>query len=58
VILRKAKALLALLRRRAVAREDAGQVPLAMDEPRRPGLAQRRLTEAFFEPLPADELAA
>jgi antitoxin (DNA-binding transcriptional repressor) of toxin-antitoxin stability system len=24
----------------------------------RPGLASGRLTEAFFEPLPADELAA
>ncbi len=26
--------------------------------PRRPGLAKGRLTEAFFEPLPADELEA
>jgi hypothetical protein len=33
-------------------------VPLAREEPRRPGLARGRLTEAFFDPLPADELAA
>lgn len=26
--------------------------------PRRPGLAKGRLTEAFFEPLPPDELEA
>jgi hypothetical protein len=26
--------------------------------PRRPSLARGRLTETFFEPLPADELAA
>lgn len=26
--------------------------------PRRPGLANGRPTDAFFEPLPADELAA
>jgi hypothetical protein len=26
--------------------------------PGRPGLARGRLTDAFFEPLPADELAA
>jgi hypothetical protein len=31
---------------------------LARKEPRRPGLAAGRLTEAFFEPLPAAELAA
>jgi hypothetical protein len=29
----------------------------AQKEPRRPGLATGRLTGAFFEPLPADELA-
>jgi hypothetical protein len=33
-------------------------VALARTEPRRPGLATRRLTEAFFDPLPVDELAA
>ena len=33
-------------------------VPLARKEPRRPGLVKGRLTEAFFEPLPDDELAA
>jgi antitoxin (DNA-binding transcriptional repressor) of toxin-antitoxin stability system len=27
-------------------------------EPREPGLAKGRLTDAFFEPLPADELDA
>jgi antitoxin (DNA-binding transcriptional repressor) of toxin-antitoxin stability system len=32
-------------------------LPLAPMEPRRPDLARGRLTEAFFEPLPADELA-
>jgi hypothetical protein len=31
---------------------------LARKEPRRPGLSAGRLTEAFFEPLPADELTA
>jgi hypothetical protein len=30
----------------------------AQKEPRRPGLAPSRLTEAFFDPVPADELAA
>jgi hypothetical protein len=33
-------------------------VALAHKGPRRPGLAAGRLTEAFFDPLPADELAA
>jgi len=33
-------------------------VPIAQREPRRPGIAKGRLTEAFFEPLPEDELAA
>jgi prevent-host-death family protein len=33
-------------------------VPISPKEPRRPGLAKGRLTEAFFEPLPADELDA
>jgi prevent-host-death family protein len=33
-------------------------VPLKREEPRQPGLAKGRLTEAFFEPLPADELDA
>ena len=36
----------------------AHRVSLARTEPRRPGLARGRLTEAFFEPLPEDELAA
>jgi prevent-host-death family protein len=31
-------------------------VAVADREPRRPGLAKGRLTDAFFEPLPADEL--
>ena len=31
-------------------------VPINAEEPRKPGLAKGRLTEAFFEPLPADEL--
>lgn len=33
-------------------------VPVGDRPSRRPGLAKGRLTEAFFEPLPADELAA
>ena len=33
-------------------------VPINAEEPRKPGLAKGRLTEAFFEPLPADELDA
>ena len=33
-------------------------VPFNPEEPRRPGLAKGRLTEAFFEPLPEDELDA
>jgi prevent-host-death family protein len=33
-------------------------VPISPREPRRPGLAKGRLTDAFFEPLPEDELAA
>ena len=32
-------------------------VPLDTDAPRRPGLVPGRVTEAFFEPLPADILA-
>jgi prevent-host-death family protein len=28
------------------------------EEPRRPGLAKGRVTDAFFEPLPDDELEA
>jgi hypothetical protein len=31
---------------------------LARKEPRRPGLIRGRLTAAFFEPLPTEELAA
>ncbi|MGH6904568.1 MAG: type II toxin-antitoxin system Phd/YefM family antitoxin [Geminicoccaceae bacterium] len=33
-------------------------VPINPQEPRKPGLAKGRLTDAFFEPLPADELDA
>ena len=32
-------------------------MPLKHPEPRRPGLAKGRVTAAFFEPLPDDELA-
>lgn len=32
-------------------------VPLEKPEPRQPGLAKGRVTEAFFEPLPEEELA-
>jgi antitoxin (DNA-binding transcriptional repressor) of toxin-antitoxin stability system len=59
--------LLRFLRRTAVGEEivitKAG-VPIAHllrlggKEPRRPGLATGQVTEAFFEPLPVDELAA
>ena len=33
-------------------------VPIQREEPRNPGLAKGRVTDAFFEPLPADELDA
>ena len=33
-------------------------VPISPKEPRKPGLAKGRLTDAFFDPLPADELDA
>lgn len=33
-------------------------VPIADEEPRQPGIAKGRVTDAFFEPLDADELAA
>lgn len=33
-------------------------VPVARPAPRISGIAKGRVTEAFFEPLPADELAA
>ena len=33
-------------------------VPLQREEPRNPGLVKGRVTDAFFEPLPADELYA
>ena len=33
-------------------------VPLQREEPRNPGLVKGRVTDAFFEPLPADELDA
>jgi len=32
-------------------------IALDKPEPRRPGIAKGRVTEAFFEPLPDDELA-
>ena len=32
-------------------------VPLAESVPRQPGIAKGRVTKAFFEPLPEDELA-
>jgi prevent-host-death family protein len=33
-------------------------VPIEDRSPRRPGIAKGRVTDAFFEPLPDDELAA
>jgi prevent-host-death family protein len=33
-------------------------VPVEDRSPRRPGLAEGRVTEAFFEPLPDEEVAA
>ncbi|HZS85436.1 MAG TPA: type II toxin-antitoxin system Phd/YefM family antitoxin [Stellaceae bacterium] len=33
-------------------------VPMPAKEPRRLGFVEGRLTDAFFEPLPEDELAA
>jgi prevent-host-death family protein len=33
-------------------------VPVKDRRPRHPGLAKRRVTGSFFEPLPDDELAA
>jgi prevent-host-death family protein len=33
-------------------------VPINAEEPHKPGLAKGRVTDAFFEPLPADELDA
>ncbi len=33
-------------------------VPAIESMPRQPGLAEGRVTDAFFEPLPEDELAA
>lgn len=33
-------------------------VPIAAKKPRQPGIAKGRVTEAFFEPLPEEELAA
>jgi hypothetical protein len=32
-------------------------VPAEESAPRKPGLAEGRVTDAFFEPLPEDELA-
>ena len=68
VNVRHAKAHLSRLLERVAAGEEvviarAGKpvarlVPVEPEEPRKPGLAKGRLTEAFFEPLPADELDA
>ncbi len=33
-------------------------VPLENDQPRIPGIAEGRIDEAFFEPLPESELSA
>lgn len=33
-------------------------VPVAAKKPRQPGVAKGRVTDAFFEPLPEEELAA
>ena len=33
-------------------------VPLEKAQPRKPGIAEGRLDEAFFEPLPESELSA
>lgn len=33
-------------------------VPIAAKKPRQPGIAKGRVTDAFFEPLPEEELAA
>lgn len=55
---------------RLIARAEAGEeiliakagkpvarlVPLAYDEDRVPGIAEGRVTDAFFEPLPPEEL--
>jgi antitoxin (DNA-binding transcriptional repressor) of toxin-antitoxin stability system len=61
--LRMGKQLSRLLRRMAAGKEivmtkAGGPVALAHKKPRRPGRAAGRLTGAFFDPLPADELAA
>lgn len=66
--LNEAKAHLSRLVDAAVAGEEiiiakAGQpvvrlTPVEGRAPRQPGIAQGRLTEAFFEPLPERELAA
>ena len=68
VNIHEAKARLSELLDRALAGEEiviarAGRplarlVPLASGEPRRPGIARGELTEAFFEPLPPEELDA
>jgi len=33
-------------------------VPVAAKKPRQPGIAKGRVTDAFFEPLPEEELEA
>jgi prevent-host-death family protein len=68
VNIHEAKARLSELLDRALAGEEiiiarAGRplarlLPLESQKPRRPGLAKGRLTDAFFEPLPSEELDA
>ncbi|MGD9507410.1 MAG: type II toxin-antitoxin system Phd/YefM family antitoxin [Geminicoccaceae bacterium] len=68
VSVRRAKAKLSQLLERAAAGEEVlitkrGKpfvrlVVVADNAPRPPGLAKGRLTDAFFEPLPQDELEA
>lgn len=65
---RHAKTHLSRLLRQALEREEviiakAGRpiarlVPMTDRGPRRPGIAKGKVTDAFFEPLPHDELAA
>jgi hypothetical protein len=68
MIFRKAKSHRARLLQQAISLEEIGfegagapvadPIPLVPNEPRRPGPARGSLTEAFFEPLPADEFEA
>ena len=68
VNIQEAKTHLSRLLERVVAGEEvviarAGKpvarlVPIEPEERRKPGLAKGRITDAMFEPLPADELEA